>query len=317
MRIAVLMDTIEKTYPGETTHFIGRELARRGHELEYCTPRDLAYEAPRVTATARRMSYTREVPVTDGEPQRGVGLGCTLAAPRVLDLGTMDVVLMRQDPPVDETYLAATYLLERLAPRTLVVNEPRAVRDTAEKLSLVHFPELAPPTMVTSDPARLRAFREQHGDLVIKRLFGKGGEGLFFVKHDDKNWNVIVELVGTTPVMAQKYFDLPSKKVVVIEGTPVGAVQIEPEPDDIRCNLDRGKTVHRVELSTEETAAVAQVARFLGERGILFGVIDLLGPYVIETNVTSPGIAYYFNSLFEQRLEVLIVDAIEARCRSR
>lgn len=315
MRIAVLMDEIDGTYPGETTHYLGRELSLRGHQLAYCTPADLAYEAPRVTATARWMTYSPTLPVTDGEPQRGVALGIELG-PRVeLDLGDFDVVLMRQDPPVDERYLAATYLLERLGPRTLVVNDPRAVRDTAEKLSIVHFPELAPPTLVTSDPARLRAFRERHGDLVIKRLFGKGGEGLFFVKRDDKNWNVIVELVGKEPVMAQQYLDLPSKKVVVIEGKVVGAVQIEPEPDDIRCNLDRGKSVHRVELTAAETATVAPVARWLGERDILFGVIDLLGPYLIETNVTSPGIAFYFNRLFDHRLEVLLADAIEARRR--
>jgi len=168
--------------------------------------------------------------------------------------------------------------------------------------------------MVTSDLGRLRAFRERHGDLVIKQLFGKGGDGLFYVKSDDKNWNVIVEQIERTPVMAQKYFDAPSKKVVVIEGEPRRALQIEPEPDDIRGNLDRGKAVHRTELSAEECAAVARVARFLGERGILFGVIDLLGPYVIEINVTSPGVIFYYNTLYDERLDCEIVDAIERRC---
>jgi glutathione synthase len=306
LNIAVLMDPIEGTYPGETTHHIAREAARRGHRLVYFTPKDLAYESPRVTATVRPMTY---VDITEYPPTRGANLGCTLGEPQRIDLATMDVVLMRQDPPFDAAYLAATYVLEKLGSR--VVNDPRAVRDTAEKLSIVHFPELAPPTLVTADHDRLRAFRETHGDLVIKQLFGKGGEQLFFVRKHDKNWNVLLEMIGKTPVMAQKYFDAPSKKVVVIDGKPLRAVQIEVEPDDIRGNLDRGKAVHRTELTPEEDAAVARVAAFLGERGIVFGVIDLLGPYVIETNVTSPGIVHYYNQLYDDRLERHLVDAIE------
>lgn len=316
LQIAVVMDPIERTYPGETTHFIAREAARRGHRLVYCTPAELAYEAPAVTATVRPMAYTPQLPSVDGPPTRGVGLGCTLGASSIVDLATMDVVLMRQDPPFDEAYLAATFLLERLAPKTLVVNDPRAVRDTAEKLAVLYFPDLAPPTLVTSDHSRLRAFRERHGDLVIKQLFGKGGEGLFYVRRDDKNWNVILETIDKTPVMAQKYFDAPSKKVVVIEGEPRRALQIEPEPDDIRGNLDRGKSVHRTELTGDERRAVTLVAKHLGDRGILFGVIDLLGPYVIEINVTSPGIIHYYNALYEERLERVIVDAIEMRRQS-
>ena len=316
MNIAVLMDPVAGTYPGETTHAIAREAQRRGHRLVYFTPADLAYESPAVTARVRAMTYTPEIPVVDHPPARGVALGLELGPPEIVDLATFDAVLMRQDPPFDATYLAATYLLERLGPKTRVLNDPRVVRDTAEKLSIVHFPELAPPTLVTSDPDRLRAFREKHGDLVIKQLFGKSGDGLFYLRADDKNWNVIVEQIGRTPVMAQKYFDLPSKKVVVIDGTVRGALQIEPEPDDIRGNLDRGKRVLRAELTREETAAIARVAAWLGERrGILFAVIDLLGPYVIETNVTSPGIVFYFNSLHATRLEAQLVDAIEARCR--
>jgi glutathione synthase len=319
LHIAVLMDPIERTYPGETTHAIGREAARRGHRLVYATPFDLAYEAPAVTARVRPLTYG-EIPDTGAPPARGVGLGIAIGAPEVIDLATMDVVLMRQDPPVDASYLAATYLLERLAGgKTLVVNDPRAVRDTAEKLSIVQFPELAPPTLVASDPARLAAFRERHGDVVVKQLFGKGGEGLYYVKRDDKNWNVIVEQIvaAGVPVMVQKFFDLPSKKVVVIDGVVRGALAIEPEPDDIRGNLDRGKRVTRADLDGEERAACERVARWLGERGLVFAVIDLLGPYVIETNVTSPGIVFYYNDLHATKLEVEIVDAIERRVARR
>ncbi len=313
LRIAVLMDPIERTYPGETTHYIARELHRRGHELFYFTPSELAYESPSVTATVRAVTYTSEIPHSDLPPARGVDLGVSLGEPSMIDLATMDVVLMRQDPPFDATYLAATYVLEALVPNTLVVNDPSTVRATAEKLSLVHFPELAPPTLVTADRARLTAFRERHGDIVIKQLFGKSGDGLFFVRRGDKNWNALVELIeaGRTPIMAQKYFDAPSKKVVVVDGVVRGALQIELEPDDIRGNLDRGKAVHRAELTSDEAAAAERVARFLGERGILFGVVDLLGPYVIETNVTSPGIVFYYNASHPERLERVIVDAIE------
>jgi len=309
------MDPLEGTYPGETTHYIAREASRRGHRLAYCTPADLAYESPTVTAAVRSMRYTPSVPASDLPPIRGRGIGCELGDSERIDLCTMDVVLMRQDPPVDARYLAATYLLERLGPQTLVVNHPRAVRDTAEKLSIVHFPDLAPPTLVTSDHERLCAFRERHGDLVVKQLFGKGGEGLFYVKRDDKNWNVIVEQIGRTPVMAQKYIDAPLKKVVVIEDRCRRALQIDAEPDDIRCNLDRGRSVVCTELTVKEQEAAARVAKFLGERGILFAVIDLLGPFVIEVNVTSPGIIYYYNRVYDERLDCEIVDAIERRLR--
>jgi len=309
------MDPVERTYPGETTHYIGRELQRRGHELAYFTPTELCYEAPRVTATVRAMRYTDQIPRSDRPPTKGVDLGVTLGVPSTIDLSTMDAVLMRQDPPVDAAYLSATYLLESLVPRVAVINDPATVRATAEKLSLVHFPDLAPPTMVTLDRARLNAFREQHGDVVIKQLFGKSGDQLYFVRRGDKNWNVILEGVeaARVPVMVQKYFDAPSKKVVVVDGVVRGTLRIEPEPDDIRGNLDRGKSVHRAELRDDELVAVDRVARWLGERGILFGVIDLLGPYVIETNVTSPGIVFYFNEHHSERLEQVLADAIERR----
>jgi len=261
------------------------------------------------------MRYTPSIPASDLPPIRGTGIGCELGDAERIDLGMMDVVLMRQDPPVDAQYLAATYLLEQLGPQTLVVNNPRAVRDTAEKLSIVHFPELAPPTLVTSDCERLCAFRKRHGDLVIKQLFGSGGEGLFYVKQDDKNWNVIIEQIGRTPVMAQKYIDAPSKKVVVLEGWCRRALQIDAEPDDIRCNLDRGLAVRHTELTAKEQEAATRVAKFLGERGILFAVVDLLGSFVIETNVTSPGIIYYYNRVYDERLDCEIVDAIEMRVR--
>lgn len=318
MHIGVLMDPIEHTYPGETTHALGRELARRGHTLVYFTPADLTYESPAVTATVRPIAYA-PIPDTGAPPQRGVGLGIALGAPRALDLAQLDVVLMRQDPPVDARYLAATYLLERLAPATLVVNDPRTVRDTAEKLAIVHFPELAPPTLVSADHARLAAFRAAHGDVVLKQLWGKGGDGIFFVRAGDKNWNVLLETLvpaGGAPIMAQRYFDLPSKKVVVVDGEILGALEIEPEPDDIRGNLDRGKGVRRAELTADERAAATRVAGWLGRRGILFGVIDLVGAYVIETNVTSPGIAFYFNPVHEVPVERAIADAIEKRARA-
>jgi glutathione synthase len=314
MDVAILMDPLAGAYPGETTHYLGRELARRGHAIAYCTPADVAYEAPAVTATVRALQYTPAIPEVAGPPERGKHLGITAGEPRIADLATFDVVLARHDPPVDGTYLALTYVLERLAATTLVVNDPRAVRDTAEKLSILGFPELAPPTLVTVDLERLRAFRAQHGDLVIKQLFGKSGDGLFFLRAGDKNWNVVMEQVAAarTPVMAQPYVDAPSKKVVVIEGEVHGAVEIELEPDDIRGNLDRGKAVRATTLSAAERAAVGPVARWLGERGIVFAVVDLLGAYVIETNVTSPGICFYFNAAHGTPLERAIVDAIEA-----
>ncbi len=199
MRVAVQRDPIEHSVPGETTHLLAREAQARGATLWCYPPTELRYESPTVRARARRLRYLSDRP---SDPRFELG------DVEDLDLAKMDVVLLRQDPPVDLAWLSTTWMLEHLPPTTRVLNPPGAVRDTSEKLVVLTWPHLAPPTLVTADPARIRAFRAHHGDLVIKPLFGKAGQGVFIFDRDDRNFDVVVDdwvRAQGCPVMVQRY----------------------------------------------------------------------------------------------------------------
>jgi len=312
LSVAVQMDPIERiNIRGDSTFALLLEAERRGHALAYYTPDRLAQRDGEVFATARPLS------VRDSE-----GDHFTLGEPSRVALATFDVILMRQDPPFDLAYISATHMLERLHPRTLVVNDPAHVRNAPEKVFVTLFPDLMPPTLVTRDLAEIKAFRAEHGDIVMKPLYGKGGEAVFRLAAEDLNFGSLYDLFATTfrePWVVQKF--LPAvrqgdKRIILVDGEFAGAVNRIPAPDDLRSNMVRGGVPKATGLTAREREICARLGPALRERGLLFVGIDVIGDYLTEINVTSPTGIRAIKSLGGPDCAALIWDKIEAQRRS-
>ena len=285
LTVAVQMDPLESiAIAGDSTFALMLEAQARGHRLLHYRADQLSYEDGRVFALARPVTLrAKEGDHFDaGEPSR-------------IDLGRdADVVLMRQDPPFDIGYITATYLLERVARETLVVNDPRSVRDAPEKLFVLDFARFMPPTLISRDPAEIRTFHDRHGDIVIKPLHGKAGEGVFKVGKDGSNLNALVELfagLGREPFIAQAF--LPSvsegdKRIVLIDGEVAGAINRIPGQGEFRSNLAAGGRAAAAELTDREREICDALGPELKSRGLLFVGIDVIGGHLTEINVTSP-----------------------------
>jgi glutathione synthase len=233
------------------------------------------------------------------------------------------VVLVRHDPPVDAAWLASTWVLDHLPARVTVANPPRALRETPEKLAILGFPDLAPPTLVTRDPLAIRAFRVRHGDLVVKPLFGKAGEGVWFLDRGDPNFNVLVETMTSqpgSPWMVQRYQPEAAEgalRVMMVDGRAVAALRGVPRPGDRRGNLDRAAVVEPVELDAEQARTVARVGEMLRARGIVLAGIDLVRRWLLEVNVTSPGGAVYMDRAGTAPLATAVWEVLEERASPR
>ena len=284
LKVAIQMDPIEGVnIETDTTFFLMLEAQTRGHALWHYTPDRLAMEDRRVTARARPMNLR----AVKGDHH-------TLGAPEIIDLSEMDVILMRQDPPFDMAYITATYFLEKIHPKTLVVNHPAEVRNAPEKLFVTGFPGVQPPTLITSDPEAIYDFRARHGDMVLKPLYGGGGSGVVRLKADDPNLDALLELhemIGREQVIAQKFIPAVSKgdkRILLVDGEPVGAINRIPADGQVRSNLARGGRAEAVELTARDKELCAIIGPELRRRGLLFVGIDVIGDYLTEINVTSP-----------------------------
>ena len=313
LAVAIQMDPIEGIdIDGDSTFVLALEAQRRGHGLYHYLPTDLSYDHGRVKARARPLQVRRER-----------GNHYSLGAPEMLDLRALDIVLMRQDPPFDLNYIAATHLLERVHPETLVVNDPVAVRNAPEKLFVTHFPDLMPPTLITYDHAEIKAFRAEHKDIILKPIYGNGGAGVFHIGPDDENLNSLLDLLTQTvrePMMAQRY--LPEikqgdKRIVLIEGAPAGAVNRVPPPGDARANLHVGGRAEKTTLSKRDLEICEALGPVLREQGLVFVGIDVIGGWLTEINVTSPTGLQEIDRFDRVALEAQIWDAIEARHGAR
>ena len=313
LAVAIQMDPIEGIdIDGDSTFVLALEAQRRGHGLFHYLPTDLSYDHGRVKARARPLEVRRER-----------GNHASLGAPEMLDLRTLDVVLMRQDPPFDLNYIAATHLLERVHPATLVVNDPVSVRNAPEKLFVTHFPELMPPTLITYDPAEIKAFRAEHKDIILKPIYGNGGAGVFHIRPEDDNLNSLLDLLAQTvrePIMVQRY--LPEikqgdKRIVLIDGAPAGAVNRIPPPGDARANLHVGGRAEKAKLSKRDLEICEALGPVLKEQGLVFVGIDVIGGWMTEINVTSPTGLQEIDRFDEVSLEAQIWDSIEARHGAR
>ncbi|MBV8399674.1 MAG: glutathione synthase, partial [Acetobacteraceae bacterium] len=237
------------------------------------------------------------------------------------DVGTMDVVLMRQDPPFDMAYITATHMLEHIHPKTLVVNDPAAVRNAPEKILVTKFPELMPPTLITWDFEAIRSFREEYGDIVVKPLFGNGGAGVFRIRPDDENLAALLEMHfarSREPLMLQRYEPAVrrgDKRIILVDGEPMGAINRVPKTGEARSNMHVGGRAEKSELSARDREICARIGPMLREQGLIFVGIDVIGDWLTEINVTSPTGLQEIARFDGVHLEGAIWDRIEARVR--
>jgi glutathione synthase len=309
LTVAVQMDPIERIrIAGDSTFALLLEAQARGHHILYYTPDRLRFTGSRVEAMAEPLS----VKDVQGEHAR-------LGEAKLVDLSTVDVVLLRQDPPFDLAYIATTHILERIHPRTLVVNDPSAVRNAPEKLFVMDFPELMPPTLIARDRAAIEAFRAEHGEVVMKKLYGFGGEAVFKVGVQDPNFGSLFDLFTVTfrePWVIQKF--LPAivhgdKRIILVDGEARGVINRVPTGDDIRSNMVRGGAARETELTEKERLICSTIGPELRRRGLLFVGIDVIDGYLTEINVTSPTGIRAIKKVGGPDLAVAIWDAIEAK----
>ncbi len=314
LKVAVQMDPIETVnIDGDSTFALMLEAQRRGHAMWHYEVRNMSLHEGK--ADAGRL-FARARPVT---VQRVAGDHYRFGAPETLDLATMDAVLMRQDPPFDMAYITATHMLEHIHPRTLVVNDPKHVRDAPEKLLVTHFPDLMPPTLITWDPEAIRAFRREYRDIVVKPLFGNGGAGVFRIREDDENLASLLEMHfarSREPLMIQRYeaaVRRGDKRVILVDGEPLGAINRVPAAGESRSNMHVGGRPEKTALTGREREICARIGPHLRDRGLIFVGIDVIGDYLTEINVTSPTGLQELARFDGIDLSVAIWDSIEAK----
>jgi glutathione synthase len=309
LRVAVQMDPIDRlVIRGDSTFALMLEAQRRGHELLYYTPGDLAMRE------SRPIAHMRPARVLDEE-----GNHYTLGERRTEELAACDVVLLRQDPPFDMSYITTTHILEALVPGTLVVNDPANVRNCPEKLFVTRFPELMPPTLITRSLDDVKAFRREHGDIIVKPLFGNGGAGVFRLQGDDTNLGSLVELfqsVFREAFIVQRYqpeVRQGDKRIILVDGEIAGAINRVPSTEETRSNMHVGGRPEPTGITEREREICATIGPELKRRGLIFTGIDVIGDYLTEINVTSPTGIREVKRFGGNDIAAMIWDVIEDR----
>ncbi|MFK4820497.1 glutathione synthase [Ochrobactrum quorumnocens] len=309
LKVAVQMDHISTVnITGDTTFALSLEAQKRGHELYHYTPDRLSMRDGIVSARVEKLEL-RDIK----------GDHYTLGEPVRRDLSEMDVVLLRQDPPFDMNYITTTHLLERIHPKTLVVNDPAWVRNSPEKIFVTEFPDLMPETLITKDPQEVLEFRREFGDIILKPLYGNGGAGVFHLADGDRNLTSLLEMFGQLfkePFIAQRYLkDVRSgdKRIILIDGEPVGAINRVPSETDARSNMHVGGRAEQSKLTAREQEICARIGPSLKERGFILVGIDVIGDYMTEINVTSPTGIREIERFDGTNIAARFWDAVEAK----
>ncbi len=309
LRVAFQMDPIESVDIFADSSFrIAFEGQTRGHTIYVYTPDKLAYREGRITAQARAVTL-----------QQVKGAHVTFGPEETLDLAGVDVVWLRQDPPFDMGYITTTHLLDMIHPQTLVVNDPFWVRNYPEKLLVLRFPDLTPPTMIARDLATIRDFKAEHGDVILKPLYGNGGAGVFRLDPNDPNLASLHELftgINREPLIVQKFLPAVSKgdkRIILVDGTPIGAINRVPAAGETRSNMHVGGRPEPVALTERDQEICAAIGPLLREKGQIFVGIDVIGDYLTEINVTSPTGLQELERFDGTNGAALIWEAIEAR----
>ena len=314
LTVAIQMDPIERIdIGGDSTFALALEARKRGHKLWYYLPRMLVQRGAEIYAsTAHELEVRNER-----------GNHFTLGPATRLDLSQMDVVLLRQDPPFDMSYITTTHMLERLPPRVLVVNDPYWVRNSPEKIFVTEFPDLMPPTLITADPQAVRDFRAEHGDIVVKPLYGNGGSGVFRIRAEDENLNTILEFFTNfvkEPMTVQRYVPQVrqgDKRIILVDGEPVGAINRVPAAGEARSNMHVGGKPEKTVLTPREQEICRRIGPELRDRGLVFTGIDVIGDWLTEINVTSPTGIWEVRRFDGTDIAALVWDAIERRANER
>ncbi|MFC4624511.1 glutathione synthase [Daeguia caeni] len=309
LKVAIQMDHISTiNIAGDTSFALSLEAQKRGHELYHYTPDRLSMRDGEVYAQIERLEV-RDIKgdhYTLGEPERH-------------DLSEMDVVLIRQDPPFDMNYITNTFLLERIHPRTLVINDPSWVRNSPEKIFVTEFADLMPETLITKDPQEVIKFRKEFGDIILKPLYGNGGAGIFHLADGDRNLSSLLEMFGQMfrePFIVQRYLKdvrAGDKRIILVDGEPVGAINRVPSDTDARSNMHAGGRPEPTKLTTREREICERIGPALRERGFIFVGIDVIGDYITEINVTSPTGIREIERFDGTNVAAIFWDAVEAR----
>jgi glutathione synthase len=309
LKVAIQMDPIELVdIDADSTFRIAEEAQTRGHDLFYYNPSKLILDNGVVNAKGCTLKVMREQ-----------GNHCELGRERLVNLNDFDVVWLRQDPPFDMGYITYTHILDRLGPDTLVVNDPFWVRNYPEKLLVLDFPDLTPPTVIARDIEVLKEFKNKHQDIIIKPLYGNGGAGVFRLGPDDKNISSLHELfsgINNEPLIAQKFLPDVSKgdkRVILVDGTPVGAINRVPAQGETRSNMHVGGRPEKIELSERDLEICAKIGPLLKEKGQIFVGIDVIGHWLTEINVTSPTGIQELERFNNENIAGLIWDSIETK----
>jgi glutathione synthase len=312
LAVAIQMDPIERIdIAGDSTFALALEAQARGHSLLYYGPRDLTFRDGVVSARVRSLTVRN----TKGDH-------FTLGEPSARDLSETDVVLMRQDPPFDMAYITATHILERIHPETLVVNDPFHVRNAPEKLFVTLFKDLMPPTLISSDREEIRQFRSEHGEIILKPLYGNGGAGVFRVKRDDENLGAMLEMFTVffrEPIIVQAYVPevrKGDKRILLVDGEFAGAVNRVPAEGEARSNMHVGGRPEATTLTEREEFICKTLGPELKTRGLIFAGIDVIGDYLTEINVTSPTGIWEVKRFGGLDAAAMVWDAIERRLSS-
>lgn len=310
LKIAFQMDPIGPIdIDADSTFRIAEEAQLCGHELFYYTPNMLAYQEGRITANGWPLTVKREK-----------GNHFSLGEKTEVDLADMDVVWLRQDPPFDMGYITTTHLLDRIHPDTLVVNDPFWVRNYPEKLLVLDFPDLTPPTTVARDLETIKAFKAKHGTVILKPLYGNGGAGVFKLTEADNNITSLHELfsgINSEPLIVQKFLPDVSngdKRVILVDGEPVGAINRVPAKGETRSNMHVGGRPEKVALTARDIEICERIGPLLREKGQVFVGIDVIGDYLTEINVTSPTGIQELERFDGTNVAEKIWQAIEAKC---
>lgn len=309
LKVAIQMDPIGPiNIDADSTFRIAEEAQKRGHELFYYTPDQLSYREGRVMAHGWPLTVRREY-----------GNHFSLGEVQDIDLAEWDVVWLRQDPPFDMGYITTTHLLDMIHPGTLVVNDPFWVRNYPEKLLVLQFPELTPPTMIARDLATLKDFKHKHGDIILKPLYGNGGAGVFRLDPNDRNLASLHELfagMNREPLIAQKFLpavEKGDKRIILVDGEPVGAINRVPAAGETRSNMHVGGRPEKIGLTERDREICAAIGPLLKEKGQVFVGIDVIGDWLTEINVTSPTGIQELERFDGTNIAEKIWEAIEAK----
>ena len=310
LKVAIQMDPLEKLdLTGDSTFVIGLEAQKRKHILYHFTPDNLFYKDKKVFANMKELMLS----VNNGKEKYTYGKNKTQ------ELAKFDIILMRQDPPFDLAYITATHLLEKISKKTLIINNPYEVRNSPEKIFVTQFEQIMPKTMITRDIQSIKSFRHKYKDIVIKPLYGNGGEGVFRVKSGDENFNSIVEIFlkqYKEQFVVQEY--LPDvrkgdKRIILIDGETVGAVNRVPAAGDSRSNMHAGGTPKKTTLTKNDHLICKIISPFLREKGLFFVGIDIIGKFITEINVTSPTGIREINKFNKIKIERIFWDKLEKK----